>query len=277
MIKELKDQVELSQLFFASIYNSNYRYYKSNLLLNEYEKLESIIPDLTANQYENLRQMVEIELIVNAVQYCNDLGAIAICVKKRKINELGYMLASLSDQSNVDFYKSIDDLKLKDLKKYMGYHDIDTNKGKNEKYIRSCERYQSAVSEISKFYIANYELYISYKHGLRIAPIADNKGNNMFIISTKNYTLRKHMRPIFYGPNQSIQVNDIIKNIFNKLYDPLFRKTLHELLESEEGSDNNRKGSVKADINLIKPMHKFSFSFAHPWQNSKDFSLEPFY
>ena len=47
---------------------------KEALLWNEYINLESTIQGLTYEQYENIRQMIEVEEIVNAIQYCIDLG-----------------------------------------------------------------------------------------------------------------------------------------------------------------------------------------------------------
>lgn len=68
----IKDQVDTTQLLFAIGYFSNYRHIKEALLWNEYINLESIIKDLTYGQYESIRQMIEVEEIVNAIQYCLD-------------------------------------------------------------------------------------------------------------------------------------------------------------------------------------------------------------
>jgi hypothetical protein len=163
-------------------YFLNYRAFKEKLLWNEYINLENIIQDLTYAQYESIRQMIEVEEIVNAIQYCLDLGAIAICVDKRKIGDLGYMLSSLDEKTITDFYANIGTQKTNQIKRYMGYHDIITDKNKNYKYIRSCKKFQGIISELSKFYKLYYDLYLSYKHGLRIAPFGCKDGKYIYMV-----------------------------------------------------------------------------------------------
>jgi hypothetical protein len=89
---------EITNLVFASGYISEYRYYKQLLLENQQDNIQNIIPDLRSEQHENLRQMIEIEMIINAIQYCSDLGAFAISIKNKKIFEIIKMLSSLPER-----------------------------------------------------------------------------------------------------------------------------------------------------------------------------------
>lgn len=78
--------------------------------------------------------MIDIEMIINAVQYYNELGAIAICTKNRKLAKLGYWLAELRDESIHDFYKNAKSRSTKDMREYMGYHEIETSDAEKERY-----------------------------------------------------------------------------------------------------------------------------------------------
>jgi len=278
MVDEKKDQAETTNLMFAINYNHYYRYYKHVLLMNNFDNIEKLVSDLSNGQYENLRQMIEIEILVNAIQYCNDLGAIAICVKKRRIKELGYMLSSIKDESITDFYKSIMNEKYKNVKKYMGYHDIDTENYKNLKYLRSCDRYIDDVSRLSKFYLFNYDLYLSHKHGLRIAPMGSKDGRSMFFYANDSGALGCYFIPEFKGVINSIEVCDIIKNIFEKLYIPLIRKTMLEFLDLDADSELPLEKSIETEGNLIpNPTIRFNVSYTNPWWNQKNISDEHFY
>jgi hypothetical protein len=281
----IKDQAETTQLLLAINYFSNYRSFKESLLWNEYINLENIIQGLTYEQYESIRQMIEVEEIVNAIQYCLDLGAIAICVDKRRINKLGYMLANLTEKSITDFYVNIGKKKIDQIKRYMGYHDIITDKNKNCKYIRSCEKYQAIVSELAKFYDLYYDLYLSYKHGLRIAPFGCKNGKFIYGYTderyNKNYSFGTYEIPVLLGINRSVLVCDSIKDIFDKLYIPLIRKFACEFLDIKKEAldlDDHIIRNIKTENILVPhPTYHLSMSCTHPWWNFKESSLEPFY
>jgi hypothetical protein len=288
MESAIKDQAETTQLLLAINYFSNYRYFRESLLWNEYINLENIISDLTYGQYESIRQMIEVEEIVNAIQYCLDLGAIAICVDKRGINELGYKLANLDEKSITDFYANIENQKIDQIKRYMGYHDIITNKNKNYKYIRSCKKFQVIISELAQFFNLYYDLYLSYKHGLRIAPLGCKNGKYVYGITdgryNKNRNFRSYEIPILLGINSSMVVCDSIKDIFDKLYIPIIRKFACEFMDiNNEALDaldleGNIIRNIKTENSLIHhPTYKLSMSYTHPWWNFKKSSLKPFF
>lgn len=284
----VKNQAELTQLLLAINYFSNYRHFKESLLWNEYINLENIISNLTYGQYENIRQMIEVEEIVNAIQYCLELGAVAICVNNRKIPKLGYALANLSEESITNFYREIENKDIHQIKRYMGYHDVITDKNKNYKYVISCEKYQSIMTILSKFYFEYYDLYLSYKHGLRIATFGSNNGKFIYGITEKdnkenNYYpfFKIYEIPLMHGINSSLLMCDIIKNIFDKLYIPIIRKSMCEfadIIEETLGSRDRIAPIIKTRDNLISnPTYHLSQHYAHPWWNLKDSSLEPFY
>jgi len=281
----IKDQDEASQLLLAINYFSNYRSFKESLLWNEYINLENIIHGLTYGQYESIRQMIEVEEIVNAIQYCLELGAIAICVDNRDINKLGYKLASLKEKSITEFYANIGQQKIDKIKRYMAYHDINTDKNRNPKYIRSCEKYRAIISEIAIFYDLYYDLYLSYKHGLRIAPFGCKNGKYIYGITderyNKNYSFCTYEIPVLLGINRSLLVCDSIKDIFNRLYIPLIRKFACDFFDIGKDAlymEDKIVRKIKTKNTLIlHPTYHQSMSYTHPWWNYKESSLEPFY
>jgi hypothetical protein len=278
MADDTRDQAETTNLLFAIYYNYFYRFYKNNLLIYNYENVEKLIPDLSSSQYENLRQMIQIDIITNSIQYCNDLGAVAICVKNRNLREFGYILAKIADKSIQEFYETIADEKYKNIKKYMGYHDIDIETYINIKYLRSCDRFKEDLTRLSKFYLFNYRLYLSHKHGLRIIPMGIQNGKNLFFYANDNHTLGCYAKPEFKDVLDSIEVCDIIKNIFDKLYIPLIRKTFLEFLDFNGYSELPFKKSIDTERKLIpNPEIRFSVSNTHPWWKPKEESQEPFY
>lgn len=280
----IKDQAETTQLLLTINYFSNYRYFRESLLWNEYINLENIIQGLTYEQYENIRQMIEVEEIVNAIQYCLDLGGIAICVDNRGINELGYKLANLTEKSITDFYSNIGKQKIGQIKRYMGYHDIMTDKNRNYKYIRSCRKYRAVISELAQFYDLYYDLYLAYKHGLRIAPFGCNNGKYIYGVTEKyneDCSFHTYEIPVLLGINRSVAVCDSIKDIFDKLYIPLIRKFACEFINIKKEAldlEDHIIRNIKTENNLIPhPTYHLSMSCRHPWWNLKESSLEPFY
>ena len=199
---------------------------------------------------------------------------------------MGDGLAKLDEASVTDFYMNIEKKSTTDIKRYMGYHDINTHKNKNEKYIlRSCERYQAIITELAKFYEHYYDLYLSYKHGLRIAPISARNGIYSYLYTDKRYNVDQsfgtYRAPILAWIIKSVMVCDLIKGIFDRLYTPLIRKTMCEFLCIEKDMvfiDSSISKTFKAEGDLIpNPTYHFSTSGTHPWWNVRDSSLDPFY
>jgi len=267
---------EITNLVFASSYISEYRYYKQLLLENQHDNIQDIIPDLRSEQHENLRQMIEIEMIINAIQYCSDLGAFAISIKNKKIFEIIKGLSSLSETSIKAFYDNIGHANIKSLKKYMGYHEINIEQSDKEKYIRSCKRYQTYMLKISTFYNTFYQLYPSYKHGLRLIPIINADGRKLIFEACKDNTLKIHETPEMWWL-VSIEITEIINNIFKKLYVPLIRKKVGEYLGISFGQ-TRAQGSVKStDPPDPKKTIPVDLSFICPWWYGQGNEPIPFY
>ena len=271
-----KKREEITNLVFASSYISEYRYYKQLLLENQHDTVQDIISDLSSEQHENLRQMIEIEMIINAIQYCSDLGAFAISIKNKKIFEIIKMLSSLSETSIKEFYDTIGHADRELLKKYMGYHEINIEQSDKEKYIRSCKRYQTDILKISTFYNKFYQLYPSYKHGLRLIPIINADGQKLIFEACKDNTLTIHKTPEMWC-SSSIEITEIINNIFKKLYVPLIRKKVGEYLEISFGQTRAQGSVHSTDPPDPKRTIPVKLSFICPWWYGQENEPIPFY
>jgi hypothetical protein len=230
-----KTHDELTELWFLLLYDPEYRYLKQSLLLYEYDNLDKIIPALGEAQCEHLKFMIEIEMIVNAIQYCNMLGATAICTKTNRLDELGHMLANMADYEIQTFYNGVCDASLDEIKGYMGYDKLSTKDYSDKRYLESCERFKGLVCILSKLYNTYIYFYLSYKHGLRIIPSHDIDGNTIIAAPLDKKTGTPHeVRMLRCSPisiqNDTIEIVDTVHHIYTKLYIPLLRRKFLELI-----------------------------------------------
>lgn len=268
---------DIGNFCFAFGYIAKYRYFKQKLLENEYDKLHEAIPNLRIEQYENLEQMIEIEMIINSIQYCSELGAFAISVKNKNINNIMKNLSSLSETAIKIFYDAIKNPDKNVIKKYMGYHEINIS-GQNEykKYDRSCDRFIKDIQRLSTFYNNYYQIYRSYKHGLRIIPIKNEKGEKLILEACKDNSMTIHVIPHMWYL-EAIEVTEIINNIYEKLYMPLIRKKFGEFCGISYKDKSIRKDIKSTDP--PDPTRKISFntSFTFPWWVHDGKEPNPFY
>jgi hypothetical protein len=261
---------------FAFGYIAKYRYFKQKLLENEYDKLHEAIPNLRIEQYENLEQMIEIEMIINSIQYCSELGAFAISVKNKNINNIMKILSSLPEADIKIFYDNIKNPNRKVIKKYMGYHEINVSSIDDEKYDRSCDRFIKDTQRLSTFYYNYYQLYLSYKHGLRIIPIKNEKGEKLILEACKDNSMTIHVIPHMWYL-EAIEVTEIINNIYEKLYMPLIRKKFGEFFDISF-QDNKISKTIKS-TEPPDTTRKISLntSFCFPWWIHDGKEPNPFY
>lgn len=257
---------EISNWNFAFGYCYKYRYIRQKLLDLQNDKLEEIMSDMTKLQRDNIRIMTEIEIVVNTVQYCNDLMFMAICIKKKKINDIMKMFGSLGDNDCFVHFNIIKNADIKELKKYMGYDEIDITKSYEWKYNNSCEKFRRDIIKLSEFHKNFFDIYNSYKHGLRIIPIICENGKRLIFEACKDNTMTIHeIHELWYIG--SIEIMEIINNIFEKLYAPLIRKKYAEFVNFNF-SDKNIICSVSS-TEPPDPMRPFSKEIS--------FSIQPWY
>lgn len=223
MIKQIKN--EMCSLIFANAYNSDYRYFKQFILENEYENIKNLINNLQVHQYENLKQMIEIEIIVNTIQYCCELAAFAISVKDNSLNTqfLSHLATFNEDKIKSKFFTPIRTGNYELVSKFMGYYEIKIEENERDKYLLSYEKYKTDINKISEFYNKWYPLYTSYKHGLRlINGIDENTHKRMIIEACKDNSWNVILLPETWW-KESSDINKIIHEIFTKLYVPLVK------------------------------------------------------
>jgi hypothetical protein len=268
---------ELGNLVFASGYLSEYRYYKQLILEKEYENIQNLTTNLREEQYESLRQMIEVEMIVNAVQYCSELGAFAVCVKNKNIIKIQNFLASLTETDIQFFFKNIEKCNPSLVSKYMGYHEVKIEQKDEYKYSLSCERYKNDIIRIANFYNQWYPLYLSYKHGLRIIPAIDENTHKKIIIEAcKDNTSTIYVLPEAWWL-VTIEIITIVREIYRKLYVPLIRKEAGEYLGIPfDSSSISTKGEDKAPPDPNRSIHR-SISFTNPWWIHEHGEPNPFY
>jgi hypothetical protein len=267
----------LGNLHFSLNYLSNYRYYKQIMLENEYNSVEDTIPDLTTEQYENLRMMIEIEMMVNVVQYCSEIAAFAICTKNKKRHKIIQFLSSIAEEDLKNFYSTIGNANLRTIKAYMGYNEISIDKSEEKKYWESCAKFKSTMIDIGKYYNHWYKPYTAYKHGLRLIPFINNAdGKKGIMEACKDNTMDIHMIPETW----SLQATDMtiaIYNIYNKLYVPLVR---YKFFESENIlMDESPKRIVKTsdEVREGEGLIPLKLQVSMPWFSGKDKVNKPFY
>lgn len=268
---------ELGNFTFAIGYISKYRYFKQKLLESELDNLREVIPNLKTEQYDNLEQTIEIEMIMNAIQYCSDFGAIATIVKNKKIDTILQSLSSFSEESIKQFYDKIRTSENNTIRKYMGYQELKlTSQQDYSKYNRSCDRYKKDVIILSTFYKKYYQIYLSYKHGLRIIPNKNDKGDKFIIEAVKDNTVTIHMIPPMWYL-EAIEVTEIIKNIFEKLYIPYIMKQFGDFSDISFNDENIKKTIESKDPPDPTRQVSLNINFSFPWWIHDATEPNPFY
>ncbi|UGV39817.1 hypothetical protein J7W08_06685 [Methanococcoides orientis] len=268
---------DIGNMLFASGYISEYRYLKQVLLEKEHDDIQDVFSNLKQSQHENLRQMIEIEMIINAVQYCGELAAFAICVKNKNLLNFMKIISSLPEASIKDFFDKVMNADEKLLFRYMGYHEIDIKYEDIGRYIRSCKRYQEDILILSEFYNRWYNLYTAYKHGLRIIPSFNEKnGKKIIMEACKDNTMTIYEIPEMWWL-KSIEITETIKKIYAKLYVPLIKLKLSDFLNIS--LDNDSISTSIESTELPDPNRPISFSstISLPWWIHEPRTPNPFY
>lgn len=270
---------DITNLQFALGYNYKYRYIKHKLLENQYDKLEKIVPGLIDVQYEYLRLMIEIDMIINFIQYCNELGTFAICTKNKQFYNLNNFLAGIEDKDIIIFYDKIGNMDIGLIREYMGYHEIKKTRFEYERYDNSCKRYQNDVSKLTKLYKHLFSIYLSYKHGFRLIPVIDQQKGKFVFEARKD----SEGGPLaWYQIPESWQIDvielmDIINNIFERLYMPLIRKKFEDFAGISFANDNITTFMKSTDITESSVSSSQDFDYSLPWYIHEAKEQKPFY
>jgi hypothetical protein len=278
MVKQVKN--ELGSIIFAMGYISDFRYYKQMTLEKEYENIQNIICDLTTEQYESLRQMIEVEMIANAIQYCCDLGSFAVSVKHSTLAArfLSDVSTLKEDRLNDIFFKPIKKGNYDLVSRYMGYHEIEIKENDQRKYSDSCDRYKADITKLSEFFNHWYYLYTAYKHGLRLIPVIENNTHQKIILMAhKDNTWRPYVVSETWW-REAIDITIIVHEMFRKLYIPLVRKKFGDRLGfSFDSPSISAQGKSKDSYDPTKEKYLDRMNFNFPWWIHEPGELNPFY
>ena len=109
--------------------------------------------------------MLQVELVVNAVMYCQDLAAIVLALNKppAEILKTVSSLHETGSGSIKDFYEKIPQRDFDYFWRMIKYDKLEITNEK-DKYERSCERFRKDMLKVSKFFLHWYELFTAYKH-----------------------------------------------------------------------------------------------------------------
>ncbi len=222
--------------------------------------------------------MIEVEMIINAVQYCCDLGAFAISVKNSELATkfLAHLSTLNEDHLNRKFFKPIVNGDYNSLSKYMGYHEMKIEEKDQYKYSLSCDRYKADIIKLSEFFNRWYYLYTAYKHGLRLIPVIENKTHQKMILEAykdNTWQIRKLQETWW---KEAIDTTIIVHEMFRKLYVPLVRKKLGERLGfSFDSNSIYAKGETKDSYDPNKITRRLNFNY--PWWAHEPGEPHPFY
>ena len=273
---------ELTSLQLTLGYFHRYRYLRSKMLEHDLDTVEEIFSDLRDEQQESIKCMLQVDLVVNAVLYSQDLAAILLCLDK-PLSKFTTMISSLHETGSgsiKEFYEKLFERQFDFFWKIMKYDELKLHdKPEQEKYERSCNRFRKDMLKVSKFFLQWYNLFSAYKHGLNVVPVRETKtardvlmlGNpdgtfDMFIVSPSWY--------LGY-----IEVVEIVHNVFNRLIEPIMWKLLANVAKVDLKGEETITKLLTSDLSEEekKRRKKFTFNIVYPWRIREAQEPKPFY
>lgn len=171
-INDEKKQNEISINVLNIGYFYHYRKIKHNFVKNQMEDVERQYPSLNQNQKDGIETMLKIELIVNAIQYCEDLAQIFIALLKKREKYLR-ILCSVHETgcgSVSEFYEKIGNQDFNYFYLLLCLNKFDLSEKDELACIDRIHILRNDLNFISIFFKKFFNLYTSYKHGLLMYP-----------------------------------------------------------------------------------------------------------
>lgn len=276
---QIANRNELTNLQFLFGYSHHYRYFRSRILENDIDTTENILSDLKAGQIENIVAMLRVELVVNAVMYCEDLAIMLLALRK-PVKEIIKTVASLHETgagSVKEFYAKLPQHSLEYFWELIKY-DKFCEAGAADKYQRSCKRFRADLLKLSKFFLTWYNLFAAYKHGLNVVSLIDSKtGKDLLMIGkydgTFDIIVVHPSWPLGY-----IEVTEIVYRMFNNVVDPIIWKIMEDisgvnLKETQQLTKTLTSGETEDKARPIK----FTINAVFPWKIFEAKEYRPFY
>ncbi|TRZ52155.1 MAG: hypothetical protein D4S01_03390 [Dehalococcoidia bacterium] len=262
---------------FAFGYPHQFRYFRSCLIEDNIDRIREILPKLTDTQRENVVSLLNVELVVNAVMYCEDLAIMLLALEKpiTKMIKTFAAIRETGSGSVKEFYEKMPERQIEyfwHIIKYDKFYEKDT------KYVRSCKRFARDILKVSKFFMHWYPLFCAFKHGLNVLSYIDKKsGKDILIVGALDGTFTITLLP----PTWSIayiEIIEIIHRIFDKIVDPLTWVILEEVTGINVKGKENLEAFVKSKEPIEKSRsNKFSLELEFPWKIHTGEERKPFY
>jgi hypothetical protein len=268
---------EMTNLNFALAYPHQFRYYRSHLLEDNIDRIKETLPTLTDKQRENIVAMLNVDLVVNTVMYCEDLAIMLLALDK-PVTKMIKTFASLHETgagSVKEFYEKIPK---RDFDYFWHIIKYDKFYEEDSKYQRSCRRFVNDIIKVSKFFLVWYPLFSAFKHGLNVLACVNNKsGKDVIMIGERDGTFITTVLASSWSISY-IEIIEIIHRIFDKIVDPITWVILEEVsgVNLEEKVDIKKKMESKEPMDKSRPV-KLSLQIEFPWKIREAKKYAPFY
>lgn len=273
---------EQTGFIFGFGYLTEYRFYRSEILFKDLEKIDEMLPDLEEARRDNLKLMIKLEIVMNAVRYCADLAGM-ILTSRKPVSEWLKNISSIHETgagSIYEFYELIPSQKTEYFWDLMGYNKIKLE-GDLTRYERSAEKLKNNLIKVAVFYQEYYDLYTAYKHGLRLFIFTDEiTGRDTLFVACRDntFTTQVFLKPIW--EMRSLEIVDIVHRIFTSVVEPLI--SWIALPEKADVEVTEKKLTVtmkSAEPPDPERPYRFSGSFTFPWKSWKKYKEKkiPFY
>jgi len=270
---------ELTNLNFALGYCHRYRYLRSKILENDIDKANEILSDLKEQQIESIVAMLQVELVVNAIMYCEDLAIILLALSK-PVTEIIKTVASLHETGSGSVKEFYEKLPQRDFEYFwrMMKYDRFCVEGDKDRYEQSCKRFWNDMLKLSSFFLHRYELFSAYKHGLNVVSLVDAKtGKDVLMIGKYDGTFDVLVLPPSWYL-EYVEIVEIVHNMFNKVIEPIIWKTLEDI----SGIDLREEGTIRKALTSREPEDetrpvRFEIKVTFPWKVREPKEYKPFY
>jgi len=273
------DRDRMTNLSFVLGYFHRYRYLRSRILESDIDRIHEVFHDLKEEQIESIVAMLQVELVVNAVMYCQDLAAIFLAFNK-PIKEILKTVSSLHDTGSgsiKEFYEMIPQRDSEYFWKLIKYDKLKIEK-EVERHERSCERFRNDMLRLSKFFLRWYELFSAFKHGLNIVALRDAKtAKDVVQIGNQDGSFDMLiLHPSWYL--EYIEIVDIVLRMFDRVIEPVVWMMLEDVAEVDlkEKRDIQKK-LVSREPEDEKRPYRATIEVSFPWKIREEREYRPFY
>jgi len=273
------DRDKMTNLSFVLGYFHRYRYLRSKILESDIDRIHEVFQELKEEQIESIVAMLQVELVVNAVMYCQDLAAIFLALGK-PVKEILKIVSSLHETGSgsiKEFYEMIPQRNLAYFWRLIKYDKLEIEK-EIEKYERSCKRFQNDMMKLSKFFLSWYGLFSAFKHGLNVVALRDAKtGKDVVQVGNQDGSFDMLiLHPAWYL--KYIEIVEIVFRMFDRVIEPIIWMIMEDIagVDLKEKRDIQKKLVSKEPEDEKRP-YEATIEVSFPWKIREEKEYKPFY